>query len=466
MSRCLPLAIKASCATSSIIVESPLLSTTKTSKNEKKGGGTMLKDYFFRLRMLSRDARLALVTSALVGFTAIGGIYTVLLNLYLLRLGYGARFIGLINGAGFLCIAVFSLPVGVISQRVGMRRMLIAGMVPAAIGFVALPLAEFSPADLRSSLFLVTYALGCLGTTIWAVNINPFLTAATHEQERSYAFSSSGMLSALGSFVGGLVASFLPVLFAGLLGSSLEEPAPYRYTLLFAGALLFAGIPLFAATRYADVGLHQRATKNREKAPLTLLVTMSLVVLLSIVGEGAANTFFNVYLDTGLAVATSQIGILSAVARLLALPAAMAMPLLAARIGKGKTILLGNVAMALCLLPLALLAHWLAVGSGFVGVVMLASFSRPAFIAFQQESVQPRWRTAMSGATTMTAGLGLAAAASGGGYLVALVGYRGLFLVGAAISFVGTLMFWAYFIAPSPRVTKVASDGSALKSPA
>jgi hypothetical protein len=66
-----------------------------------------------------------LVTSVLVGFAVFGGIYAVLLNLYPLRLGYGARFIGLINGAGPVSAGVFSLPVGVISERAGMRRMLI-----------------------------------------------------------------------------------------------------------------------------------------------------------------------------------------------------------------------------------------------------------------------------------------------------------------------------------------------------
>jgi MFS family permease len=96
---------------------------------------------------------------------------------------------------------------------------------------------------------------------------------------------------------------------------------------------------------------------------------------------------------------------------------------------------------------------------------MFASFSRPAFTAFHQESVRPRWRAAMSGATTMTAGLGFAAAAFGGGYLATAIGYRGLFLVGAAVSLVGVLIFWAYFIVPSRRVIKAASDGPAPESP-
>jgi len=424
----------------------------------------MLKDYLSRLRMLSRDARLLLVTSVLIGFVAFGGIYAVLLNLYLLRLGYGARFIGLVNGAGSLSVGVFSLPIGVISERAGMRRMLIASMILSAMGLVALPLVEIVPVGLRSSLLLATYFLGYLGITVWAVNAGPFLTAATSDQERSHAFSFSFVLAALGAFVGSLVAGSLPGVLAAFLGSSLQEPAPYRYTLLSAGVLLFAGIPVFAATDRPVIHLRQGAIEDEGKAPLALMIIMSLVALLSVVGEGAARTFFNVYLDTGLSVATSRIGTLSAVAQLLALPAALAMPLLAARIGKGKTILLGNAAMALCLLPLALLPHWLAAGGGFIGIMMLASFSRPAFLAFQQESVRPRWRTAMSGATGTTSGLGFAAAALGGGYLVTAAGYRGLFLVGAAVSLVGILMFWAYFILPDRRVTEGTPADPASKT--
>jgi len=238
----------------------------------------MVEDYLNRLRMLSRDVRLFLISAALLGFTVSGGIYTVLLNLYLLRLGYGMRFIGLINGAGLLS-GLFSLPIGVTSERVGMRRMLIASMGLAAIGFVALPFAEFAPAGLRSALLLATCFVGNLGIRVWVVNGGPFLTAATSEQERSHAFSSGFGLAAVGAFVGSLVASFVPEALAALLGSSLVDPAPYRYTLLLAGALLFAGIPLFVATHPADVGLRQRAVKNKEKAPLALIAVMSLVVL-------------------------------------------------------------------------------------------------------------------------------------------------------------------------------------------
>ena len=60
---------------------------------------------------------------------------------------------------------------------------------------------------------------------------------------------------------------------------------------------IFAGIPLLVATGHSVRGLRQEEIKGREKAYLTLIGVMSLVVLLALIGEGAAGTFLNVYLD-------------------------------------------------------------------------------------------------------------------------------------------------------------------------
>ena len=49
----------------------------------------MFADYVRALRGFNRNVRLYLFTTALLGFTIFGGIYPVLFNLYLLRLGHG-----------------------------------------------------------------------------------------------------------------------------------------------------------------------------------------------------------------------------------------------------------------------------------------------------------------------------------------------------------------------------------------
>lgn len=62
--------------------------------------------YLQRLRSFNRDTRLLLIIWALVGL-AYFGVFVLLLNLYLLRLGYDVAFIGQIDhGAQVLCSAL------------------------------------------------------------------------------------------------------------------------------------------------------------------------------------------------------------------------------------------------------------------------------------------------------------------------------------------------------------------------
>jgi hypothetical protein len=61
------------------------------------------------------------------------------------------------------------------------------------------------------------------------------------------------------------------------------------------------------------------------------------------------------------------------------------------------------------------------------------------------ELIPSGWRAAMSGATTLAAGLSWAGIAWGGGYVIAALGYRSLFLAGAGMTAVGALVFWVCF---------------------
>jgi predicted MFS family arabinose efflux permease len=69
----------------------------------------------------------------------------------------------------------------------------------------------------------------------------------------------------------------------------------------------------------------------------------------------------------------------------------------------------------------------------------------------------------MSGISEMTAGLSFAGMALLGGYMIVHQGYQTLFLLGALLTLIGTIIFWGYFRAmPSPNrgkpVAFVATD--------
>jgi MFS family permease len=416
--------------------------------------------YLDKLRLFSRDVRLVLITAALLGFTVFGGIYPVLLNLYLLRLGHGPEFIGLVNAAFMLALGGFCLPAGGLGGRWGVRRMMIAGLCLVVAGYGLLPLAEFIPTTLQAGWVLASYLLGGLGLALYIVNANPFLMGTTSSEERSHAFSVQTALWPLAGFAGSLVGGLLPGLFASVLALSLDNPAPYRYPLWIAAVALIPAVVVMSATREIGSAHTQGTVADAGPAPYGLIALMALVVLLQVAGEGAARTFFNVYLDAGLHVPTAQIGVLSAAGQLLAVPAALATPLLMTRWGKERTFVLGSLGMALSLLPLALIPHWGAAGLGLMGMMALGSIARPANTVYHQEIVSPGWRAAMSGATTMAAGLSWSVMAFGGGYLITALGYRSLFLTGAGLTVAGALLFWAYFRVPRGELSSHSASGT------
>jgi MFS family permease len=405
----------------------------------------MFINYLRTLSLFSRDVRLYLITWALAGFAYVG-VYSVLLNLYLLRLGYGPEFIGLLNAAGQLTSAAFCLPAGALGGRWGSRRMLIAGTCLVATGFGLLPLAELIPAAPRAWWLLTAYMLSSLGVASFLVNMNPFLMGITGQEERNHVYSVQFALFPLTGFVGSLVGGLLPGLFANALGVSLDHPAPYRYPLTIAAALFIPNVPLLLATREGRVGKTGEAVAEAGAPPFGPIFIMAAVTLLGAVGQGAALIFTNVYLDDGLNVPTAQIGALLGTGRLLAVPAALATPLLVARWGKGSTSLLGLAGMSLGLLPLALVPHWGAAGVGFMGVIALSSVRDPALNVYAMEVVSHTWRTAMSGAVMMAQGLGFSAVALCGGYAITALSYSSLFLTGAGLTAMGAMLFWAYFL--------------------
>src|SRR5262245_2956522 len=102
----------------------------------------MTARYLQGLRLLSTTVGTYFVTTALVGLAIDGGSYAVLLNLYLVRLGYGPELIGLVNSAGTLTFALFSLPAGVMGQRWGSRRIMLIGLGLMLVACILFPLAD------------------------------------------------------------------------------------------------------------------------------------------------------------------------------------------------------------------------------------------------------------------------------------------------------------------------------------
>lgn len=413
----------------------------------------MLTHYRTAIGLLGRDARLLLLTVIVVGFSYMG-IYVTLFNLYLLRLGYGPVFIGQINAAAQLAFALFSLPAGVLGSRWGSRSMAAAGLGVTALSLGLLPLAEFLPASWQTGWLMITFITTWLGGALYLVNNYPLLMSLTGPKERQHAFSIRQALTPLGSFAGSLASGFLPGLLAATMGFSLDQPAPYRYALFSAAGVLIPGVIALLAIRDSRPQPPRQQFQKRDPIPAGLIAFMAGLMLLQVAAYSTAGTFFNVFLDEHYHLPTAWIGGLRAVGDLLAVPLALAMPLAMGRWGKRQTILVGIGSLGSSLLLLAFAPHWGIVGLGFIGTSAAYAFLTPALILCQQEIIPAEWRATMSGAVIMGRGLGTAAMAGSGGYLISHFGYPSLFLIGAALAGLGTILFWGYTWAPRWLLTR------------
>src|SRR5688572_1522644 len=100
--------------------------------------------YFRGFGRLNRDVKFFLAAG---GLTAFGyfGIISVLFNLYLVRLGFGPEFIGLLMGSGQLVWAILALPAAAIGLRFGLTRVMVLAEAAVALSVSLVLLVEWLP---------------------------------------------------------------------------------------------------------------------------------------------------------------------------------------------------------------------------------------------------------------------------------------------------------------------------------
>ena len=394
----------------------------------------------------------------------VDGVYTVLLNLYLLRLGYGTEFIGLVNAVGLLTFAFTSLPAGILGSRVSNTWLMKCGAALCLIGGLLLPMVEWLPPGWREGWLIFNYALLLGGFSLFFVNGATYLINVVDTAYKHTAFALKTASWSLAGFAGSLIGGILPELIAGMQNLTLEDPAPYRSTLTMAAAMIALGALLIQrieplpqrikhkAQPLSATSTGQDSDRKDWTTPLILLIgMMTLIRLFQVAGSATVLVYFNVYMDRQLAVSTAMIGGIVAIGKLTGVPTALLTPWLVRRWGNVNVIIWAALLSSLCLLPLALVEHWLVAAVGFIGSLAIMSIRYTSFIVYILDLVPRVQQSVMAGSGEMAAGLSFACMALGGGIILSLFAFRDLFLLGALIPFIGTVMFWLHIRHAKPK---------------
>lgn len=410
----------------------------------------MLRNLVLRRIPYNYQAQRFFFTIIALGFT-VDGVYAVILNLYMLRLGYDTSLIGQVNAVGLLAFALMSLPAGILGSRWTSTRMMRVGFGLLLIGTICLPLVEFVAQGIQGIWLMLSYAFVLAGFSLYFVQGAPFLMATVAEERKNSAFALLTALLSLAAFAGSLLGGNIPSLFVALGNFTLDDPQPYRYTLmltvLMVASAFFVTLTLKEPEAQDDTALNIPEKPKRggfTSAVVIVITIMSVVRFLQVAGLATTSIFFNVYLDTQLNVSPNVIGAIVSTARLLAVPMVLFAPRLIRRSSTSSVALWGSLGTALCLVPIALIPQWEIAALGYVSAVIFTNIRFAAFVVYIMSLVPKHQQNVMAGAGEAGAGLSFAIMALGGGYIATFLSFRELFLLGALLSGAGTLLYWLY----------------------
>ena len=215
------------------------------------------------LSWINRDAWL--ITAARGTRTFSQSFISVIIALYLAELGFNLVQIGAILTAGIAGVSFFAFVVGLISGKVGRRRLLVIFSLLAAASGLAMYFAEtFIP-------LMVIAFLGSLSTGGGGGGESPaqplevaILPDTAPPERRTDIFAIYGIVARTGTFLGALAAG-LPVLFQGPLGL----PVLLSFKAMFLGFAIcqLAGAALYA---YISPGVEASTTHQQWQNPLKL----------------------------------------------------------------------------------------------------------------------------------------------------------------------------------------------------
>lgn len=203
-----------------------------------------------------------------------------ILPLYARSLGAGTIEIGLINSLFMLTAGGFSLPLGIISDRLGRKRLVLAGLMVSALGSLLLAFSRTSPQ------MMIIYVFAGIGLGAFSPSMMSFVadfSPVTH-LGRSYGWYTMAMYGgmSLGPTIGGF--------FAYLLG--------YQWVFTISAILGFIVflIALFSFPRHSTARPHGSRKRGSRKIIRELLGNRPLLAcwlgtLFSCFGLGVFITF-------------------------------------------------------------------------------------------------------------------------------------------------------------------------------
>lgn len=434
-------------------------------------GTTGLTRYIQMVSLFSYNARLYMLH--IIGMDMIFGTWGVLFNLYLLKVGFTAEFIGLRAMLGGIAMAVAAIPAGYLSDRLGRKLSFILGDgIGAALSLVAIFSTNYW-------VLLLTPVVGALFSAMHGVAEPAFMAENSDRRERVHLFSVSSGVRTLAVMGGQLLVAALPITadsnvihiyrwatvvgiagwFLSLLPAVLlKQTAKPDETPQVRHPARQDGSPSDAdeSTQTSGTAFARLQSRIPFLRPIRNPVTVLKLVLVSAAvatGAGFVIPLFNLYFHEGMHAHEHTIGHTFAIGSAMLSFSALLAPFVADRLGKVRSILITRALSVPWIVVMAISPELSAqlgpaltlAGLAYVLRTVFFNMGGPIYEAFQMEILHPGERATMVGMAMLVSSILGGLATRMGGIWMAAGDYRTPLVAMAAFYLISVLLFWVFF---------------------
>jgi len=412
-----------------------MLSDSAPKKMHSDQGG-----YLSKLKCIGFNARMYLLFVFLTTLNV--GIYGVIFNLYILRLGFPENFLGMILSLSSVSLGVFAMPAALVCDRLGRKKTLLLSSLLLTLSLIFLY-------NTTSEELLIVFSIAYgVSMALSLVTGGTFLVENSTAYERMHLFSAYYMIYTVSTLTGNMIGGFLPGLLAGLFSSAPGGALTYRLTLYVSlAAAIISVLPLACISEKAPRESMETAHLDVYKSLFNSKVVrhMLFVYCLYGLGWGVSLPYFNVYFDVVLGASANQIGMIFSVSQLTMMVGYFLVPVLSERFGKIKLASVVQVLSIPFLLIFTFTASIWVAAFGYVMRYLLMNMANPVLNSFKLEIVGDEQRSTMNSVTWMACYTFVGIGTYAGGLMMAAGKNAMPFLITAALYGLTAVMYHVYF---------------------
>lgn len=389
----------------------------------------------FKPSYLRQKSKILLVTKTLRVFGF--GFLSIILPLYLLKLGYSPIFVGIVLSASVFSSVVYNVLVSVFSDRFGRGRSLVLLSIMMSLSGVLLI------ADLSAVSLIIAAMIGAMSVT--GTETGPFLaieqsaiSGQVKDKDRTKVFGLYNFLGYSAAAFGAL-SSGLPSLFSSIIG---------YYILLY----VYIGISLTLAAVYftmgTDLELKKRPAKVSYISKEGKRTIKKLAVLFSIDSFGGGfvlQSLLSLWFVSRYGMGIGTLSLIFLATNIITAISLLIAPKIARKVGLLNTMVFTHIPSNLFLIaiPLAPTAVY-AVAFLFLRQ-SLSQMDVPTRQSYTMAIVKPEERTALAGLTNVPRSIAQGVSPSISSYFISIFDYSVPFFASGAIKIVYDVLIFLTF---------------------